>query len=90
LAYAPGFGGHAMDEKLIREKIQKKLDSRDLPYEASTAPIVGGNGGSGQVCAACDNAITASDKTPIGYEYRTGTSGSLSAIVEVAGGGGGS
>lgn len=61
-----------MDEKLLREMIQKKLRSGDLPYEASAAPIVGGSGGSGQMCAACDESMKPSDMIPIGYDYLTG------------------
>lgn len=57
-----------MDETKIRENIQKKLQSGLLPQDKGSL-IVGGSGGSGQSCSACDETIKPSDMTPIGYEY---------------------
>lgn len=61
-----------MDEKQIRTKIQQKLTAGTLPREASSSPIVGGSGGSGQPCSACAEPITPAAVTPIGYQYVAG------------------
>ena len=57
-----------MDAAKIREIIQKKFQSGLLSRDMGK-PIVGGSGGSGQSCSACDETIKPTDMTPIGYEY---------------------
>jgi hypothetical protein len=59
-----------MDEAKIREKIRDKFQS-ELPRDRGLL-IVGGNGGSGQSYAACNEPIKPSDVTPIAYEYGSG------------------
>ncbi len=57
-----------MDDMKIRENIRRKLKSGELPRDMGSL-IVGGSGGSGQMCSACDETIMPADATPIGYEY---------------------
>ncbi|MGH7794921.1 MAG: hypothetical protein ACREQ2_08485 [Candidatus Binatia bacterium] len=60
-----------MDEAKNRERIQHKLQSEILPKDMGSL-IVGGDGASGQSCAACGEAIKPSDVTPVAYEYASG------------------
>ena len=57
-----------MEETEIREKIRNKLQTGRLQPDMGSL-IVGGSGGSGQSCAACDQLIRPSEPTPVAYEY---------------------
>ena len=57
-----------MNTTTIREIIQKKLQSELLLRDMGEL-IVGGSGGSGKSCSACDETIKPSDVTPLAYEY---------------------
>jgi len=60
-----------MDEASLREKIRQKLESGLIPRDRG-AIVVGGNGGSRQLCGVCDEQIRPSDQTPISYDYVSG------------------
>jgi hypothetical protein len=60
-----------MNETKILETIQQKLQLGLLSKDMGSL-VVGGGGGSGQICAACDETIKPADSTPVAYEYASG------------------